>query len=74
MTGVEAERRRSSGSDATGPMTNHVAPADASSAQPPNGLDWQTFSASSFPGRRRHDLEALIAYGVYRRSHAAAHV
>ena len=35
-------------------------------------LDWQTFSATHFPGRRRHDLEALIAYGGFRRSHETA--
>ena len=37
-----------------------------------DGLDWQTFSAAHFPGRRRHDLEALIAYGGFRRSHETA--
>lgn len=31
-------------------------------------LDWEAFSATHFPGRRRHDLEALTAYGEYRRS------
>jgi hypothetical protein len=31
-------------------------------------LDWQGFAAKHFPGRRRHDFEALIAYGAYRRS------
>jgi hypothetical protein len=36
----------------------------------PAGLDWQAFTAAYFPGRRRHDLEALTAYGAYRRSHA----
>jgi hypothetical protein len=30
-------------------------------------LDWQGFAAKHFPGRRRHDFEALIAYGAYRR-------
>ena len=34
----------------------------------PNGLDWQAFSTAYFPGRGRHDFEALIAYGAYRRS------
>jgi len=29
--------------------------------------DWQTFSASYFPNRRRHNLEALVAYAAYRR-------
>lgn len=32
-------------------------------------LDWQAFSSTRFPGRRRHDLEALGAYGEYRRAH-----
>ena len=31
-------------------------------------LDWQQFTAKHFPGRHRHDFEALIAYGAYRRS------
>jgi hypothetical protein len=34
----------------------------------PGGLDWQAFSAAYFSGRRRHDLDALITYGAYRRS------
>ena len=67
---VEAERRRSTTVEGTRPTTNHVAPAAASSAHLPDGLDWQKFSAASFPGRRRHDLEALAAYGAYRRSPA----
>jgi hypothetical protein len=29
-------------------------------------LDWQGFVSRYYPGRRRHDFEALIAYGVYR--------
>jgi CspA family cold shock protein len=32
----------------------------------PVGLDWSAFSARFFPGRRRHDLEALKAYEAYR--------
>lgn len=31
-------------------------------------LDWEGFVAAHFPGSRRHDLEAITAYGVYRRS------
>jgi hypothetical protein len=31
-------------------------------------LDWEAFVAVHFPGSRRHDLEAIRAYGVYRRS------
>ena len=34
-------------------------------------LDWQEFSAARFPGRRRHDLKALVAYGAYKRSQVA---
>ena len=57
----EAERRR--------PLTESAVSAAASSEVVPAGLDWQAFSAAYFPGRRRHDLEALTAYGAYRRSH-----
>jgi len=32
----------------------------------PDGLDWESFHARYFPDRRRHDLEALTAYGTYR--------
>jgi hypothetical protein len=35
-------------------------------------LAWREFSAAYFPGRRRHDMEALTAYGAYRRSRVAA--
>ena len=31
-------------------------------------LDWNTFFAAYFPGRRRHGLESLVAYDAYRRS------
>jgi hypothetical protein len=31
-------------------------------------LDWQGFRSRYYPGGRRHDFEALIAYGVYRSS------
>jgi hypothetical protein len=30
------------------------------------GLEWTAFLARFFPGRRRHDIEALAAYGAYR--------
>jgi hypothetical protein len=29
-------------------------------------LDWDAFSSRYFPGRRRHDLDAVAAYGAYR--------
>ena len=56
----DAERKRS--------LTESAVSAVASSADAPDGLDWQTFSAAYFPGRRRHDLEAITAYGAYRHS------
>ena len=31
----------------------------------PAGLDWEAFSALVFPGRERHDLEAVHAYVTY---------
>ena len=66
---VEAEQRRSTGFETKRSATNHVASAVAGGARVTDGLDWQSFSAAYFPGRRRHDLEALTAYGAYRRSH-----
>ena len=67
---VEAERRRFNGSETTRPVTTHFALAVAGGSRVPDGLDWQSFSAAYFPGRRRHDLEGLTAYAVYRRSDA----
>ena len=67
---VRSEQRPSMGSETKGPVTNHVASALASSAHIPHGLDWEAFSAGYFPGRQRHDLEALTAYGAYRLLHA----
>jgi hypothetical protein len=67
---VEAEQPRSIGFETKRPVTNRVARAVAGGARGTDGLDWQSFSSAYFPGRRRHDLEALIAYGAYRRSHA----
>jgi hypothetical protein len=39
---------------------------DGSVEAAPAGLDWQAFSTRNFPRRRRHDLEALRAYGAYK--------
>jgi hypothetical protein len=73
---VEAEPRRNTGFAGAGtlaaerkrPPTESAVSGVPSSAEAPDGLDWQTFSAAYFPGRRRHDLEALTAYDAYRRS------
>jgi hypothetical protein len=50
---IHSDRRRSRARTAT--------------TEAPDGLDWQSFSTRYFPGRRRHDLEALTAYGAFRR-------
>jgi hypothetical protein len=64
-----ALHRRSIGFETERPVIDHAASAPTGSARATDGLDWQSFSAAYFPGRRRHDLEALTAYGAYRRSH-----
>src|SRR5689334_20033342 len=35
-------------------------------AETVKALDWKAFSNRYFPGRRRHDMEALTAYAMYR--------
>ncbi len=68
---VEVEGRRSPPSDRRAVVTSDGPPAVATGADGPHGLDWRAFTAASFPGRRRHDLEALTAYSAYKRSHDA---
>jgi hypothetical protein len=51
-------------------VTKAVGSARESSAEVPGGLDWQRFRAAYFPGSRRHDLEAIAAYGAYKRVRA----
>ena len=34
-------------------------------AEAAEGLDWEAFSNRYFPGRKRHDMEALTAYARY---------
>ena len=44
------------------------APAEAvSPGTHRDGLDWNGFRDLYYPGSRRHDLEAIVAYGAYRR-------
>ena len=57
--------------DRAAAASDNDAPAVAAGPDGPRLLDWQAVSAAAFPGRRRHDLEALTAYSAYRRSHAA---
>jgi hypothetical protein len=67
---VEASRRhgafdtrwRSAPKDSAGavPTAPPLRAAEAAEA-----LDWEAFSNRYFPGRRRHDIEALSAYATY---------
>jgi hypothetical protein len=42
-------------------------PVDTLSHEPvEDGLDWESFVATYFPGSRRHNLKALVAYGDYK--------
>jgi hypothetical protein len=66
---AETAQRRSTVVEPARPAADRVTtPIVTSSAHAPAGLDWQAFSAAYFPERRRHDLEALLAYGAYRRN------
>jgi hypothetical protein len=51
-------------------MTSSLSRAASAPVLPAAGvgekLDWDAFSARYFPGRRRHDLDALAAYGAYK--------
>ncbi len=67
---VETERRGSAVFEPTRPAADQLTAIVTSSARAPAALDWEAFSAVYFPERRRHDLEALVAYGAYRRSHS----
>jgi len=37
--------------------------------QAAEALDWEAFSTRYFPGRRRHNMEALTAYAIYTQGH-----
>ena len=60
--GVETHNESTAFIDSDRPSRARTATTDA-----PGALDWQSLSTRYFPGRRRHDLEALTAYGTYRR-------
>jgi hypothetical protein len=67
---VEASRKRGS-FDRRWPLARKDS-AGAASTDPPlrptqaEALDWEAFSNRYFPGRRRHDMEALTAYPTYK--------
>jgi hypothetical protein len=56
-TSWPSARRDSAGAVST------AAPLRAAEAA--EALDWEAFSSRYFPGRRRHDMEALTAYAGY---------
>jgi hypothetical protein len=51
-------------------MTNSLSRAISTPDLPASGvgekLNWAAFSARYFPGRARHDLVAVAAYGTYK--------
>jgi hypothetical protein len=51
-------------------MTSSLSRAASAQGLPAAGigekLDWDAFSAQYFPGGRRHDLDAVAAYGSYK--------
>jgi hypothetical protein len=77
--GVDAERDRIAWNLPPSPVpaTPHsvVPAADIESLDPDATiqpvLDWEAFRSRYFPGRRRHDLEAITSYGAYRSSRDA---
>jgi hypothetical protein len=50
--------------------TTGVGAARESRTEVRDGLDWQTFRAAYFPGSRRHNFEAIAAYGAFKRLRA----
>ena len=52
-------------------MTSSPFETGAAPAPPAAGigetLAWDAFAARYFPGRRRHDLEAIASYGAYKK-------
>jgi len=49
-----------------------VPPASAGLKDVPAGLDWDAFLSHSYPGGRRHHLQAIGAYYAYRHGQDAA--
>ena len=50
----------------TGSLSSAAPAHDLPAAGIGEKLDWNAFSARYFPGRRRHDLNAVAAYGAYK--------
>ena len=58
------DTRWSSASERSAGAVSTVPPLRAAEAA--EALDWEAFSNRYFPGRRRHDMEALTAYATYK--------
>ena len=54
-------RKDNSRAQSTAPLLNAAEAAEA--------LDWEAFSGRYFPGRRRHNFEAVSAYAAYSQGH-----
>jgi len=53
---------------ASAPVPAPASPRSADDASAP--LGWKAFSDRNFPGRPRHDYEAVAAYAAYRNAWA----
>jgi hypothetical protein len=68
---VEASRKHGP-SDTRWPSARRDSAGAVSTAAPlraaeaAEALDWEAFSSRYFPGRSRHDMEALTAYATYK--------
>jgi hypothetical protein len=51
-------------------VTKAVGSARESSAEVPDGLDWQRFGAAYFPMEPPTNFTAIVAYGTYKRLRA----
>lgn len=71
MSGSVAASRRHGTFDTRWPSASENSAGAVSTAPPlraaeaAEALDWEAFSNRYFPGRRRHDMEALTAYATY---------
>ena len=78
MSGSVEASRRHGAFDSRWPVrlhlvvTDRLPPALTGREDVPDGLDWDAFSAHFFPGRSRHDLEAISAYYTYKHGRKAA--
>jgi hypothetical protein len=60
QTSLRAHRKRS--------RESWNLPRTSAKTAHPDGLDWDHFRDLYYPGSRRHNFEAIVAYGDYRRT------